>query len=67
MFYCYCFLSCYLNLKFLTYDNSVNIDAKNVILLPLDFSHQGKFNESKFIKISITGSLKNRGVYNTKI
>jgi hypothetical protein len=42
----------------LVYDNLIDINAKNVILLSLDFSQQDKFNESKFIKLQSLNHLK---------
>jgi hypothetical protein len=44
--------------KFLMYDNLININNKNAILLSLDSSYQDKFNESKFIKLQLLDYLK---------
>ena len=38
--------------------NSVNINAKGMILLPLDSSHRGESNKPKFIKIQSLDGLK---------
>jgi hypothetical protein len=40
------------------YDNLININNKNAILLSLDSSYQDKFNESKFIKLQSLNHLK---------
>src|SRR5690242_15433210 len=44
--------------KYVFRNNSVNIDARNAILLPLDSSHRGESNEPKFVKIRSLDGLK---------
>src|SRR5690349_6376694 len=39
-------------------NNSINIDARNANLLPLDSSRRGESNEPKFVKIRSLDSLK---------
>ena len=44
--------------KFLTCNNLANINARNVILLSLDFSYWNESNDIKFIKIQLVNYLK---------
>ena len=44
--------------KFLTRDNSVNIDATEIKFIPLDSSHREESNDIKFVKIRSVDLLK---------